>query len=90
MTACHRQTNSQIKLYNQTLVERLRLYLSDYQRDWEEYVQPLSYAYNTEVRKSTKTIATILIRLASHRYRRGRCPGQSYHLMPIATYHLAH
>lgn len=43
-TSHHQQTNVQVDRYNKTLVERLCCYVSDHQRDWDTYVQPLTYA----------------------------------------------
>ena len=55
ITAYHPQTNGQVERYNKTLVSRLRHYVADHQRNWDEFVQPLTYAYNIQVHKSTGT-----------------------------------
>lgn len=47
--AYHPQTNGQIELFKWTLIQRLRHYVEEHRRDWEEYVQPLTFAYNTKV-----------------------------------------
>ncbi|CDF32213.1 unnamed protein product [Chondrus crispus] len=54
-TAYHPQTNGQAERFNRTLATRLRHYVSEHQRDWDDYVQPLTYAYNMQVHKSTGT-----------------------------------
>jgi len=53
-TAYHPQTNGQTERYNKTIVARLRHYVAENQADWDEYVQPLTYAYNAQVHRSTR------------------------------------
>lgn len=55
MTAYHLQTNGQVKRFNQTIAGRLRQYVAEHQTDWDLYVQPLTYAHNAQVHKSTCT-----------------------------------
>ena len=52
-TAYHPQTNGQAERYNRTLVTRLIHYVSEHQNDWDQFVQPLTYAYNTQVHRTT-------------------------------------
>ena len=52
-TAYHPQTNGQAERYNRTLVTRLVHYVSEHQNDWDQYVQPLTYAYNSQVHRTT-------------------------------------
>ena len=52
-TTYHPQTNGQVERYNRTLVARLRHYVAENQADWDDFVQPLTYAYNTQVHRST-------------------------------------
>ena len=54
-TSYHPQTNGQAERYNKTIVSRLRLYVSKHQNDWDQFVQPLTYAYNYQVHRSTGT-----------------------------------
>lgn len=54
-TSCHRQTNVRPKRYNPTLLARFSQYISQHQTNWDLYVQSLTYAYNTKVRRSTDT-----------------------------------
>ena len=54
-TAYHPQSNGPTKRFNRTLVQRLRPYVEEHQRDWDDYVQPLTFAYNTQVHRSTET-----------------------------------
>ena len=54
-TTYHPQSNGQTERFNRTLVQRLRHYLEEHQRDWDDYVQPLTFAYNTQVHRSTET-----------------------------------
>ena len=53
-TAYHPQANGQIERFNRTLVQRHRHYLEEHQRDWDDYVQPLTFAYNTQVHRLTE------------------------------------
>ena len=48
------QTNGQAERYNRTMVSRLRHYICEHQTDWDDYVQPLTYAYNLQVHRTTK------------------------------------
>ncbi|CDF32918.1 unnamed protein product [Chondrus crispus] len=54
-TAYHPQSNGQTERFNRTLVQRLRHYVEEHQRDWDDYLQPLTFAYNTQVHRSTET-----------------------------------
>lgn len=49
----HSQTNGQTERFNRTLVTRLRHFVSDHPNDYDYYVQPLTYTYNMQVRRST-------------------------------------
>lgn len=60
-TAYHPQTNGQAERYNRTLVTRLRHFVAEHQRNWDEFVQPLTYAYNMQVHASTGTTPFDLI-----------------------------
>ena len=54
-TAYHPQSNGQTERFNRTLVERLWDYVNEHQRDWDDYVQPLTFEYNMQVHRSTET-----------------------------------
>jgi len=43
-TAYHPQCNGQTERYNKTIIARLRHYVDEHQSDWDEFVQPLTYA----------------------------------------------
>ena len=53
-TAYHPATNGQTERYNKTIVSRLRHYVNENQADWDDYLQPLTYAYNLQVHRSTR------------------------------------
>lgn len=53
MTVFHPQKYGQVKRYNTTIVSLPRLYVSDSRRNWDLFVQPLSYTYNCQSRGST-------------------------------------
>lgn len=52
-TVYHQQTNGQLERYNNTSVSRLRRSVASQQRDWDLFVQPLTYVYNAQVRRLT-------------------------------------
>lgn len=54
LTAHHLQTNGKVDRYNCTIVVRLRHYVSELQRDWNLYVQPLTFAFNTQTYRWTR------------------------------------
>ncbi|CAN8077309.1 unnamed protein product [Agarophyton chilense] len=54
-TAYHPQTNGQVERFNRTLLDRLGHYVLENRLDWDDYVEPLVYAYNTQVHASTRT-----------------------------------
>ena len=54
-TAYHPQSNGQAERYNRTLVTRLRHFVAEHQDNWDDYVQPLTYAYNMQVHAATGT-----------------------------------
>ena len=43
------------------VVQRLQHYVEEHQRDWDDYVQPLTFAYNTLVHRSTETTPCDLV-----------------------------
>ena len=51
----HPQTNGQAERFNRTIIAAIRNYVSDSQRDWDEWLGPLTYAYNMRVHRSTGT-----------------------------------
>ncbi|CDF32578.1 unnamed protein product [Chondrus crispus] len=52
-TAYHPQTNGQVERFNQTILSRIRHYVVEHQKTRDEYCGPLTYAYNTQVHRST-------------------------------------
>lgn len=54
-TAYHSQTSSQVERFNKILAARLRHYLAEHQKYWDEFVHPLTYAYDMQVHRSTDT-----------------------------------
>ena len=45
----HPQTNSLLEKYNETLCKNLAMYVNPNHTDWDLYVRPICYAYNTSV-----------------------------------------
>lgn len=54
-TASLPQTNGQVESYNRTIVTRLRNYGAENQQDWDEFLNPLTYVYHTQVQKLAGT-----------------------------------
>ena len=52
-TEYHPQTNGQAERFNRTILASLRNYVSESQKDWDEWLGPLTYAYNCQVHRST-------------------------------------
>jgi len=55
ITAYHPETNGQTERYNKTLAARLRHYINEHQTNWDTFVQPLTYAYNCQIHRTTGT-----------------------------------
>lgn len=51
ITAYHAQSNGQTERYNQTFERILRHYVNEHQNTWDQFVQSLTYAYNTQVHR---------------------------------------
>ena len=54
-TAYHPQCNSQAKVANKTIAKYLASFINDSTLDWEDYLAPLMFAYNTLFHRSIKT-----------------------------------
>lgn len=61
MTAYSFQTVGQTERLNETIVQRLPHYVEEYQRYWDIYLQPLTFAFNLQVHSSTKKIPFDLV-----------------------------
>ena len=49
----HPQTNGQVERFNRTLLAALRHYVLDHPRDWDEFTPVLTYAYNSQIHRTT-------------------------------------
>ena len=52
-TAYHPQGNGQVERFNRTLEQMLSKVVSDHQRDWDEHLQKVLFAYRTAIHDST-------------------------------------
>lgn len=52
-TTYHPQTQGQVKRYNRTIVNQLKVYVEEHQDRWDELVSILSLAYNSRPQKNT-------------------------------------
>ena len=52
-TAYHPKANGQVERFNRTLLSGIRHYVAEHQRNWHEFIQPLTFAYNTHVHGTT-------------------------------------
>lgn len=65
-TACYWQINSQAERFNHTIMTSLRHYVACDQQNWAIFVQTLTYAYNTQVHRSTNTSPYSLVLSRTH------------------------
>lgn len=65
-TAYHPQANGQAERYNKIIVPRLRHHVAEHQRNWDLFVQPLTYAYNTQVPHPTGMTSLVLYFHTNH------------------------
>ena len=54
-TPYHPQCNSQVEIVNKTIAKYLASFVDESTLDWELYLPPLMFCYNTSVHTSTKT-----------------------------------
>ena len=52
-TAYHPQGNGQTERYEQTLATRLRIFIDRDNKSWDRLIQPVTYAYNSQVHRTT-------------------------------------
>ena len=52
-SAYHPQENAQVERFNRTLVAMLAKTISDNQKDWDQHIPKLMFAYRTTIHKST-------------------------------------
>ena len=48
----HPQTNSQAEVANKTIAKYLNSFVNDSTLDWEQYVYPMMFSYNTSFHRS--------------------------------------
>ena len=53
-TAYHPQMDGQTERVNQVLEDMLRMYVRDYPKKWEDYLQLVEFAYNNHYQASAK------------------------------------
>ena len=52
-TTYHPQTNGQTERFNRTILAALRHYIGDHPKDWDQFTDALTFAYNCQVHTST-------------------------------------
>ena len=52
-TTYHPQCNGQVERFNRTILAGLRHFIGDHPKEWDMYSDSLTYAYNTQVHRST-------------------------------------
>lgn len=53
-TEYHPETNNTVERSNSAILSRFRHYVSENQTEWDSYLLPLTYAYNSQVHRSIK------------------------------------
>ena len=53
--AYHPQSNGFVERYNRTLAEKLSMYVAHDQRDWDQFLQPVLWAYRSVEQSSSGT-----------------------------------
>lgn len=53
-TTYHPQCNGQVERFNRTMLAALRHYVADHPKEWDLFTDALTYAYNTQVHRTTK------------------------------------
>jgi len=60
-SAYHPQTNGITERFNKTLCEMLSMYVGKHQRDWDEFIPYVAYAYRTAVHASTNQMPFMMV-----------------------------
>jgi len=60
-TAYHPQTDGLVEKFNHTLINMLSKYTSKNQKDWDQYINYVLFAYRSAVHKSTKETPFMLL-----------------------------
>lgn len=60
-TSYHPESNGQVKRFKQTVVSRLRYYVTGHRKDWDALVIPLTYACNAQDRKEAELLPFRLV-----------------------------
>ena len=60
-TAYHLQTDGQTERLNQDVKQYLRLFVSQRQNDWPEWIACAEFVYNNKVHSATKVLSFMLI-----------------------------
>lgn len=63
----HSQTDGQASHFKKNIVSPLTYYVAEYQRSWEMFVQPFTYAQNMQVNRSTDSSPNSLV-LSRHKF----------------------
>lgn len=53
-TEYHPQANGQVERFNRTIASRQQHYVAEHRCDWDAFVLPLTYVYNSQVHRATK------------------------------------
>ena len=52
-TTYHPQTNGQAERFNRTLLQALRNYVAEHQRNWDQFSSAITFGYNCQVHRTT-------------------------------------
>lgn len=86
-TALHPQKNGQFERFKNTILERHRHYVAEYQKNWDTFVQRVTNAYNTQTHRSKTQPHSAFALEDTHQHRSFCNPTTQYHPTPVTKHH---
>ena len=83
-TAYHPETDGLVERFNGTVTSMLSIYVSGIQRDWDNFLPYLMFAYRTSIHESTQENPFFLMHVLLNAWKTTRSPYRSS-IMPSDT-----